>query len=410
MLTLRVKPVKEQQGVSIRLVLTIARVRSYMSTGIQVPEQYFNPKATLEKANWISSKHPLGHDLNQRILSIYSALSSHINELIKNNELGTPAEAIKSFKAPAISTYLLEYMTKFVSEQRDKKSSAWLEKYNTVLEKVKTYLAGKDLPIASLSHAWLDEYRVWLEGAGKYKSATAARHLSFIRTVILYAVSAKHIEYQSNPFLNYRIKSGKVIREKLTEDELILLLTTEGQDLKEQQALDTWKLQYYLAGMRISDVLQLKNADLGADYIKYQAQKTDKLHVIPIVPQAAELIAKYKNNKTYLLPYLNKPAKGNINLMSRVEAATAYINKHLVPIGQRLGINARVTTHQARHSFAETARRSTTDLYTISKAMGHSDLKTTENYFSSTDHTAVSKLVSSIFAASHKPDTKTTNS
>jgi len=60
-------------------------------------------------------------------------------------------------------------------------------------------------------------------------------------------------------------------------------------------------------------------------------------------------------------------------------------------------INKRISTHVARHSFAEIARQKTkNDIYAISKALGHSNISITENYFgqnSERENDALSDIV-----------------
>jgi site-specific recombinase XerD len=51
-------------------------------------------------------------------------------------------------------------------------------------------------------------------------------------------------------------------------------------------------------------------------------------------------------------------------------------------IGDNLGISG-ISTYTARHSFASVLKRSGANIAYISDSLGHSDLKTTENYLAS---------------------------
>jgi len=59
------------------------------------------------------------------------------------------------------------------------------------------------------------------------------------------------------------------------------------------------------------------------------------------------------------------------------------INKHMKRIGVKLGIDIKLTTYVARHTFATVLKRSGAPIEFISESLGHSDLKTTENYLDS---------------------------
>lgn len=397
MYTLRVKGVLEPSGiVSARLVLTIARQRSYLATGVKVEAAFWNPKGSLEKANWISSKHSAAESLNQHILGVYIGFNTHVSTLVEEGNLTTASEAVRLYKIPVQDTRLLAWVNHFIEEQKERKSADWVEKYSSTVKKLAAYVKNHDKPISAWSHAALDNYRQWLEHEGGYKPATAARHLSFIRTAIHYAVSCKVISVQDNPFLHYRIKSGKQIKEKLKPEELQLVLSAEAASPIQQEALDTWLLQYYFAGMRISDALQIKNSQVQDDYFTYVAQKTGKPLKIPIVPQARLIINKYVSDSTYLLPWLNKPTRAK-DFDSHIDSCTASINKQLVALGRNLGLSVRLTTHHARYCFADNARRVSGDLYAISKTLNHSNLNITEKYLSENDNTAVEELVRKIF-------------
>ena len=52
----------------------------------------------------------------------------------------------------------------------------------------------------------------------------------------------------------------------------------------------------------------------------------------------------------------------------------------------------KVTTYTARHSFATTLKRSGVNVSFISEAMGHKDIKTTENYLGSIEETDRNKI------------------
>jgi site-specific recombinase XerD len=51
-------------------------------------------------------------------------------------------------------------------------------------------------------------------------------------------------------------------------------------------------------------------------------------------------------------------------------------------IGDKLGI-AGISTYTARHSYASVLKRSGANIAYISESLGHSNLKTTENYLAS---------------------------
>jgi len=83
-------------------------------------------------------------------------------------------------------------------------------------------------------------------------------------------------------------------------------------------------------------------------------------------------------------------------LFKKIESRIAICNKGLKAIAKELEINKRLTTHIARHSFADIARRKGISIYDISRLLGHSKTGITERYLSGFDIEAQDKAHESI--------------
>ena len=84
-------------------------------------------------------------------------------------------------------------------------------------------------------------------------------------------------------------------------------------------------------------------------------------------------------------------------LHNQIGSKTALINKYLKQIAKKAEISKNITTHTARHSFADIARQKTDNIYNLSKTLGHSSLKVTEAYLSSFDDQAVDDTLDKMF-------------
>ena len=85
-------------------------------------------------------------------------------------------------------------------------------------------------------------------------------------------------------------------------------------------------------------------------------------------------------------------------LFKKIESRIAICNKGLKEIAKELEINKRLTTHIARHSFADIARRKGISIYDISRLLGHSKTGITERYLSGFDIEAQDKAHESILS------------
>ncbi len=81
----------------------------------------------------------------------------------------------------------------------------------------------------------------------------------------------------------------------------------------------------------------------------------------------------------------------------QLNAKTSLLNKYLGLIAEKAEINKKISTHTARHSFADIARQKTDNIYNLSKTLGHSSIKITEAYLSRFDVDAVDDTMDRMF-------------
>lgn len=162
------------------------------------------------------------------------------------------------------------------------------------------------------------------------------------------------------------IKTAETEREYLTIEELNKLVKTPcNNDLLKRAALFS-----ALTGLRFSDIQKLTWNELeyveGQGYFtKYTQQKTKGVEVLPISEQAYTLLGK-KNDPTYKV----------FNGLKY----SAFNNKHLYHWIGAAGIAKNITFHCFRHTYATLQLANGTDITTVSKMLGHREIKTTQIY------------------------------
>lgn len=130
-----------------------------------------------------------------------------------------------------------------------------------------------------------------------------------------------------------------------------------------------------LTGLAYIDVKQLtkNHISLGIDGDKWiftTRQKTETLSKIPLLLIAQQMINKYENH----------PKSNNENRLLPI-LTNQKMNAYLKEIADVCGINKDLTFHIARHTFATTITLSNgVPLETVSKMLGHTNLKTTQHY------------------------------
>ena len=134
--------------------------------------------------------------------------------------------------------------------------------------------------------------------------------------------------------------------------------------------------------------MKLKYSNIDGDELHFYRSKTlhtsrEKKEIEALItPEMKHIIDRWGNSdkspNSYIFPFLdgyNTP----IEQKKRTQDVTRRINKRLKMIGDNLGISG-ISIYTARHSFASVLKRSGANIAYISESLGHSDLKTTENY------------------------------
>lgn len=169
------------------------------------------------------------------------------------------------------------------------------------------------------------------------------------------------------------IKPEETHREYLTLDELQSLVNT---DLPTLPVLKQAALFSALTGLRHSDIDAITWGQIRYDAnngytINFRQEKTEGVEVLPIPEQAVTLLGERLADSQPILPGLIYSAHWNKVMKRWVKAA---------------GITKDITFHSFRHTYATLQLSLGTDIYTVSKMLGHRELKTTQIYAKIVDH------------------------
>ena len=161
-------------------------------------------------------------------------------------------------------------------------------------------------------------------------------------------------------------KQGEPEREFLTLDELQACVKAEC-DIPQ---LKTAFIFSCLTGLRWSDIQKLlwsevQHSNEMGYYIRFRQKKTKGAETLPISEQAFNLLGERHDKDERVFKGLKYSAWHNLKLQQWV---------------MRAGISKTITFHCARHTYATLQLTMGTDIYTVSKLLGHRELKTTQVY------------------------------
>jgi len=188
---------------------------------------------------------------------------------------------------------------------------------------------------------------------------------------------------ERNPYRRFKLKNERTTRSFLSSEELGKLAALE---LELGTALDRVRdifLFSVYTGLRYSDAIKLTLSNVtehsGSAWLKLVQEKTGDVVNIPLLSEAARIVAKYASAGHREIKGLLLPPISNQKL-----------NKHLHELAARASLGRSLTHHVARHTFATTITLANdVPIEVVSKLLGHRDLATTQIYAKiTTDHLA----------------------
>ena len=278
----------------------------------------------------------------------------------------------------AEDTLFFEFYRAMCEARHGEESNGNWGNWYSALKHLQRYEHNERITFAEITPAWVQGFKDYLETAaytndGHYAKDGIVRKLSRnsklsyfnkLRACLNEAFEKRIIAY--NPMRgidNFKAEEGK--RMYLTIDELRKLAQTPCRS----EEVKTAFLFSCLTGLRRSDIAKLTWGEVhhqsGFTRIIFRQKKTGGQEYLDITTQAAALMGERGADDERVFKWFNLPS--STNDIIRVWVANAGINKD-------------ITFHCGRHTFATMMLDLGTDLFTVSKLLGHADISTTQIY------------------------------
>ena len=280
-------------------------------------------------------------------------------------------------------------------------------------------------PVLRFEHItphFLTTYEQWMLTHGKApqsekKEATGAStttigiYLRQLRAVVNEAIENGFMNRDTYPFTRnrYVIPAGANTKKALDKADLEKIKSYQPEpDTFEQRSHDLFLFSYFGNGINMSDICRLTwgQVDLKGGKITFIRKKTARSRKqnqitisVQLRPETVAIIERCgtidRSPSNYVFPYLSAEMteRQKVNTVHQVIKVT---NKWMARIAEKLGIEAEVNSYAARHSFATTLLKSEAPLALIAKLLGHSNMKTTENYLGSFDDEETKKYLDTL--------------
>ncbi len=175
-------------------------------------------------------------------------------------------------------------------------------------------------------------------------------------------------------------RSGRKLPTFLTIDEIDRLLASpvrsSPRGLRDSAMLET----LYATGLRVSELVNLRLADLNLDAGYLVALgKGKKQRLVPLGEAAITALKAYLEARPH---FLGTTAHTDAVFLTRLGRAMTRQGfwKILAALARGAGIARAISPHQLRHSFATHLVERGADLRSVQSMLGHADIGTTEIY------------------------------
>ena len=288
-----------------------------------------------------------------------------------NQSLYTETEAEQAAQNERSKCDFIKYFEDLRDKRHQNSSKSIRVNWDREVKLMKMFTEGKPMIFSTIDMNLLEDYKNFLINApqGGSKKGTITRntastyfsifkaglHQAFIDGYLTVdiAAKAKNIAYSDKQ------------REYLTIDELNTLAATPC----DRPIMKRASLFSALTGMRHSDIQKLKWKEIikdGEHYrILFTQQKTKGVQYMPISDQAYQLCGERGEPDRLVFEGLQDPS---------------WINKPLERWIKAAGITKHITFHCFRHTYATLQLTNGTDIYTMSKMLGHTKVTTTQIY------------------------------
>jgi integrase len=255
-------------------------------------------------------------------------------------------------------------------------------RYRTTLSHLKNFISWKyevpDLEIKRLDYEFISDFSFWFRSVRNCNHNSTTKYLTNFKRIVLSCVKKGWL--QRDPFLGFDLSKKEVERPYLTRIEFERITSKEFATDRLNVVRDIFVFSCF-TGLAYIDVQKLKRSQIvigvdGAKWIFTHRQKSKEATRFPLLPSSLQIIERYKDdlkcmNEGKLLPVLSNQK----------------MNSYLKEIAAVCEINKVLTFHIARHTFATTVTLSNgVPIESVSKMLGHRNLRTTQHYAKILDH------------------------
>ncbi|MFS2738135.1 site-specific integrase [Parabacteroides merdae] len=226
-----------------------------------------------------------------------------------------------------------------------------------------------DIPFKALDESFIEAFELYLRIDRKFQTGTSIGHVQRLKHIAQIAVNRAVVPF--SPFKDFSPMKPGQKQMYLTREELDKLMGTTFDTPNRNFTRDMFLFSVF-TGICYCDMRNLTEKNVVRDYegnlwIETRRQKTGTPENVRLLDIAVKIMEKYRGMapEGKLFPMLTKES----------------MNIHLKKMAVQCGIDRNLSFHVARHTYAtEICLSNGVPIETISRMMGHSNIRTTQIY------------------------------
>tara|TARA_R110002033_G_scaffold171215_1_gene218639 strand:- start:19263 stop:20498 length:1236 start_codon:yes stop_codon:yes gene_type:complete len=367
----------------VTIRITKDRKTSFISIG-----QYIDLKFWDVQNRRVKKSHPNASRINHLILKKLAQANDKLLDAEINEDSISASQVRENVKGKNKKDFFDIAELHLENLEKAEKYSQHLTQKGRI-GKFKKFVGKDTLHFKEITVFLLKNFESYLLNQEKRKPRTAINYMILIRKIYNLAISDGLVEHSNYPF-----GKGK-IQIRIPESDKVGLSIVEVKRLEsannltdaQQNAVNVWLTSFYFAGIRVSDVLQLRRSDFNDGRLLYRMNKNQKVVSLKVPKKAKAILDLYKepdiSNNDLIFPYLRGTNFSDAKeLLTRTKTVTRTLNRRLELVAKYLEIDKKLSMHIARHSFGNISGDKI-PIQMLQKLYRHSSITTTIAYQSS---------------------------
>ncbi len=322
--------------------------RKTISTGISLYKNQFS-----DKNGFTCKNHPNASLVTGKATKIFRQIEAFV--------LSDDCRSLEDVKKWDHDEAEIHSVIEFIKSELKRNDPSYdvLEYHNSLIRRLEEF--GKIKVFADLTYENIVDFDAHLRNTIKSQPTLYKRH-SALHRYIREAINRGLCKF--DPYLQFKTKKGK-------SKDPVFLLESEVEKLKNWKPVNE-KLEHVkdmfifqcFTGMAYIDMANFSKNDIfeidAKKVIRSSREKTDESFISLLLPEAEEILEKYD----YQLPIMSNQK----------------YNDYLKVLAAGAGITKALTSHVARHTFATYLLNKDIPIESVSRAMGHSNIRMTQHY------------------------------